>query len=152
VVAEAAARAEAGAPSGVIVERKGLSVTLHHRTAPGEQPWVERFAAEQVEATGLEAARGKASIELRPPLPFDKGTALRPLAEGFAVVAYLGDDAGDLPAFSVLDELSGAGVTTVKLVVDSTELPDEVREAADALVGGPEDVARLLSGLAASLP
>ncbi len=152
VVAEVVARAEADAPPGVIVERKGLSVTLHHRTAPGQQPWVERFAAEQVAATGLEPARGKASIELRPPLPFDKGTAVRPLAEGFAVVAYLGDDAGDLPAFAVLDELAANGVATVKLVVDSSELPDEVRAAADVLLAGPDEVAELLSGLASSLP
>ena len=151
VVAEVAERAEAAAPEGVIVERKGLSVTLHHRTAPASRAWVEDVAAEEAAATGLEPARGKASIELRPPLPFDKGTAVRPLVEGFAVVAYLGDDAGDLPAFAVLDEMAAGGAATVKVAVDSDELPDEVREAADVLVDGPEDVARLLSELAASL-
>lgn len=151
VVAEVAERAEAEAPAGVLVERKGLSVTLHHRTAPDEQPWVERFAAEHGGATGLEASRGKASIELRPPLDVDKGTAVRRLVEGFAAVAYIGDDAGDLPAFAVLDELAEAGTATVKLVVDSAELPDEVRAAADVLVAGPDKVAELLSALAASL-
>lgn len=151
VVAAVADRAEATAPAGVVVERKGLSVTLHHRTAPAERPWVERFADEQVAATGLEATGAKASLELRPPLPVDKGTAVRHLAEGFAVVVYLGDDAGDLPAFAVLDELSAAGVATVKVVVASSELPEEVRAAADVLVGGPGEVADLLTGLASSL-
>jgi len=151
VVAEVAERADATAPPGVVVERKGLSVTLHHRTAPGEQTWIERFAADQGGASGLVASRAKASIELRPPIDVDKGTAVRRLAEGFAVVAYLGDDAGDLPAFEVLDELTAAGVIAVKLVVDSDELPDDVRAAADVVVAGPGAVADLLSGLAFSL-
>jgi trehalose 6-phosphate phosphatase len=151
VVAEVAERAEAGSPEGVIVERKGLSVTLHHRTAPSHRSWVEDFAAREAGGTGLEPARGKASIELRPPIPFDKGTAVRRLAEGFTVVAYIGDDAGDLPAFAVLDEMASGGAATVKVVVDSDELPDEVREAADVIVDGPDDVARLLKELAASL-
>ncbi len=152
VVAEVAGRAEAAAPAGVVVERKGLSVTLHFRTAAAERPWVERFVAEEAEATGLEPGPAKASIELRPPLPFDKGTAVRRLAEGYAVVAYVGDDSGDLPAFAVLDDLAAAGVATVKMVVDSSELADEVRAAADVLIDGPAEVAGLLSALVSSLP
>lgn len=152
VVAKVADRADAAAPAGVVVERKGLSVTLHFRTAAAERPWAERFAAEEATATGLEPGPAKSSIELRPPLPFDKGTAVRRLAEGFGVVAYVGDDSGDLPAFAVLDELAAAGVATVKLVVDSSELGDEVRAAADALVDGPDQVADLLSSLVSSLP
>ncbi len=151
VVAEVAERAEAAAPAGVGVERKGLSVTLHFRTAPEHRSWAEGFAADEAEGTGLERHGAKASVELRPPLPVDKGTAARQLVEGFTAVAYLGDDAGDLPAFSVLDELAAGGVATVKLVVDSAELADEVRAAADALLDGPDDVADLLSRLASSL-
>ncbi|MEO5678226.1 MAG: trehalose-phosphatase [Acidimicrobiales bacterium] len=152
VVAEVADRAEAAAPTGVLVERKGLSVTLHFRTAASHQTWVERFAEEQATVTGLEPSGAKSSVELRPPLPFDKGTAVRMLAEGFAVVVYVGDDAGDLPAFAVLDDLAAHGVATLKLVVASSELPEAVRAAADALVDGPAEVASLLSGLASSLP
>lgn len=152
VVAEVAERAEAAAPAGVVVERKGLSVTLHFRTAPAGRPWVERFAAEQAAGSRLEASVAKASVELRPPLPFDKGTAVRLLVEGFTAVAFIGDDAGDLSAFAVLDELATAGVVTLKVAVSSPELAEEVRAAADVLVDGPQEVARLLSRLAASLP
>jgi len=151
VVAEVADRADDAAPTGVVVERKGLSVTLHYRGAPAEQPWVERFTAEQAARSGLEASVAKSSAELRPPLPFDKGTAVRRLAEGFATVAFLGDDAGDLPVFAVLDDLAAAGVQTLKLAVASPEMPEAVRAQADALVEGPDEVARLLSGLAAAL-
>ena len=152
VVAEVAERAEAAAPEGVGVERKGLSVTLHFRTVPEHGSWAQGFAAEEAEATGLEPSGAKASIELRPPLAVDKGTAARQLVEGFTTVAYLGDDSGDLPAFAVLDELAAAGVATVKLVVDSAELAEEVRAAADVIVDGPDAVADLLSDLASSLP
>jgi len=151
VVAEVAARADGAVPAGVVVERKGLSVTLHYRSAPAQQPWVERFTADQARVSGLEASVAKSSIELRPPLPIDKGTAVRRLAEGFATVAFLGDDAGDLPAFAVLDDLAAAGVRTLKLAVASPEMPQAVRAQADALVEGPDEVARLLSGLAAAL-
>ena len=151
IVAEVADRAEAASPGDVVIERKGLSVTLHYRSAPTERLWVERFAAEQASVSGLEPSVAKASVELRPPLPIDKGTAVRRLVDGFGFVAYLGDDGGDLPAFAVLDELAAAGVGTLKLVVASPELPEEVRAAADHLVEGPAEVARLLSGLAAAL-
>ena len=151
VVAEVAERADEGAPPGVVIERKGLSVTLHFRTAPDQRRWAEAFAAEAASETGLEPHGAKASIELRPPIRVDKGTAVRHLVGGYTAVAYLGDDAGDLPAFVVLDELAAQGVATVKLVVDSAELAEEVRAAADVLVGGPEEVADLLSELAASL-
>lgn len=151
VVAEAADQADRAAPTGVVVERKGLSVTLHYRTAPAEQAWVEQFTAEQATRRGLEASVAKSSVELRPPLRIDKGTAVRRLADNFATVAFLGDDAGDLPAFAVLDDLAAAGVRTLKLAVASPEMPEAVRAQADDLVEGPDEVARLLSGLAAAL-
>jgi len=151
VVDEVAERAEAVAPAGVVIEHKGLSVTVHFRRAPDQRPWAESFAAVEASATGLEPSEAKSSIELRPPLPVHKGTAVRQLVGGFKAVAYLGDDAGDLPAFAVLDELAATGVATVKVVVDSLELPEEVRAAADVLIDGPEAVASLLSALASAL-
>ena len=47
----------------------------------------------------LEVRAAKMSVELHPPLPADKGTALEALAGGMAAVAYVGDDRGDLPAY-----------------------------------------------------
>ena len=95
--AAAASRAEAAAPAGVQVERKGLAVTLHYRQAPELAGWAADFAAAQAARSGLVAHPGKMSWELRPPVPTDKGTVVAELAAGLAAVCFVGDDTGDLP-------------------------------------------------------
>lgn len=150
VVDEVAGRAEADAPSDVVVERKGLTVTLHYRTAPHRAAWVEGYGAEQAARTGLVVHPAKMSAELRPPLAVDKGTVVGQLAEGLDAVCFLGDDIGDLPAFEVLDRLRATGVSTVKVGVRSDEAPPELLDAADLVVDGPEGAVAVLSALLAS--
>ena len=104
----AAVAAEAPAPPGLRVERKGLAVTLHFRQAPELEEWTAGFAADQAAASGLVAQAGKKSWELRPPLPIDKGTVVADLAAGLAAVCFFGDDTGDLPTFR------GIGATTAR--------------------------------------
>lgn len=148
VVARVAEAAEAEAPSGVGVERKGLAVTLHVRTVPEHAGWVSQWAAEQASRTGLVAHPGKMSVELRPPVEADKGTVVTELAAGLDAVCFLGDDRGDLPAFAALASLAAAGVHTLAVAVASDEAPTEVLEAADVVVAGPEEALSLLDGLA----
>ncbi|HYF44885.1 MAG TPA: trehalose-phosphatase, partial [Acidimicrobiales bacterium] len=47
VVDDVASRAEVKAPPGVIVERKGLSLTLHYRTAPDQESATELYATDE---------------------------------------------------------------------------------------------------------
>lgn len=148
VVAEVVARAEAAAPAGVYVERKGLAVGLHARRAPQLAGWIEQFARAQASATGLEAHDGKLAVELRPPLRVDKGTVVRELVPGLAAVAYLGDDLGDLPAFAALATLRDGGVSTRTVAVDGPEAPGAVLAGADEAVVGPAGVLALLECLA----
>jgi trehalose 6-phosphate phosphatase len=148
VVAGVVARAEAAAPPGVYVERKGLAVGLHARRAPERSGWIEEFAAAQAAATGLEAHAGKLAVELRPPLRVDKGTVVRDLVPGLTAVAYLGDDLGDLPAFAALAALRAAGVVTRSVAVDGPEAPAAVLATADESVDGPPGVLTLLDRLA----
>ncbi|WP_198425067.1 trehalose-phosphatase [Plantibacter sp. CFBP 8775] len=56
-----------------------------------------------IDEFGLRREPGKCVEELRMPLDEDKGTALQRIirADGLGVVAYAGDDRGDLPAFRV---------------------------------------------------
>lgn len=145
-----AARAEAAAPSGVRVERKGLTVTIHYRTAPEAAPWVEEWTAGQADATGLHRHPARMSWELVPPVPVDKGTTVLDLGADFDAVAFMGDDVGDLPAFAALDELSRLGAYCLKVVVESTEVPPDLLRAADLIVPGPPGVMELLSLLAGS--
>jgi trehalose 6-phosphate phosphatase len=148
VVAEVADAARAEAPPGVLVEPKGLTVTLHVRAAPEQTGWVEEFAAQQARARRLAVHPGKLSVELRPPIQADKGTVLEALAEGLAAVCYFGDDRGDLPAFARLRELRTRGVATVGVAVLSPEAPEGLAQAADLTVDGPPGTLEVLRLLA----
>jgi trehalose 6-phosphate phosphatase len=56
---------------------------------------------------------------------------------------YAGDDSTDLDAFRALDGLKLA----VRVAVDSREAPPALREAADVVVDGPDDLLGLLARL-----
>lgn len=152
-VARAGDEAEAALP-GLLVERKGaLAVTLHWRTQPERGAEVVAWAESAAPRLGLGAPlRGRMAIELRPPVAVDKGTTVADLARGWAMAAFAGDDAGDLPAFDALRGLVDAGVLTraVSIGVLSSESPPEVRTA-DVVVDGPTGLATLLDVLADDL-
>jgi trehalose 6-phosphate phosphatase len=143
-----AAAADSAAPHGLLVERKGLSVTLHFRQAPHLAGWAAAFAAEQEATTGLVAQSGKRSWELRPPVLTDKGTVVEELAAGLQAVCFVGDDTGDVPAFGVLARLRAGAVDTLAVAVGGPETPPEVLAAADLVVEGPAGVLQLVDALA----
>jgi trehalose 6-phosphate phosphatase len=89
------------------------------------------------------------AVELRPPVPVDKGTTVADLARGMQAAAFAGDDAGDLPAFAALRTLADDGelAHAVSIGVTSDESPPEVH-AADVVVEGPGGLAALLGVLA----
>jgi trehalose 6-phosphate phosphatase len=149
-IGSVADRAEAELP-GVRVERKGeVAVTLHWRERPELSTGVVEWATAAAIAAGLDAPlRGRMALELRPPVPVDKGTATARLARGMHAAAFAGDDAGDLPAFAALRRLrdDGSLAHAVSVGVQSDESPPEIR-AADVVVDGPHGLAVLLDALA----
>jgi trehalose 6-phosphate phosphatase len=147
VVAEAAGRAEAALPRGVVVERKGLSVTLHWRPAPAHAAAAIACAERLAGELGLELRAGRMSAELSPPLRVDKGTTVERLCAGAAAALYVGDDLGDLPALAALCRLRDAGVTTLRVAVASDEAPAELLAAADLVVDGVTGALALLAAL-----
>jgi len=149
-VEQAAREAEAVAPTGAVVERKGLSVTLHWRTAPEAESWAVAFARSQAERTGLAVHAAKRSVELRPPVDADKGTVVAGLARGLDAACFVGDDVGDLPAFAALRRLGAEGMVTRAVAVAGPEAPPELLAAADGVVSGPEGALELLRWLAAT--
>jgi trehalose 6-phosphate phosphatase len=151
VVLTVADEAEAAAPAGVVVERKGLSLTIHTRTAVGEAGWAATFCTQAAARTGLVVHAAKMSLELRPPVATDKGTVVTSLAAGSTAVAYLGDDLGDLPAYAALDALRASGVVTVKVAVGGPELDPRVEAAADVVLDGAAACLAALEELAAIL-
>jgi trehalose 6-phosphate phosphatase len=146
----AADEAEVALP-GLRVERKGrVAVTIHWREHPERGDDARAWATEAAARLGLEAPlRGRMAVELRPPVPVDKGTTVAELTHGMDVAAFAGDDAGDLPAFDALRAMVDAGALrhAVSIGVTSDESPPEVH-LADALVDGPAGLAVLLDGLA----
>ena len=147
VVDDVATVCRATGPRGMRVESKGLSLTLHFRGHPELEAEVRAVAERQAARSGLSLRSARMSYELHPPIDADKGTALRDLAGGLEAVCFLGDDRGDLPAFTELERLAGEGVVTAGIAVRSDEAPAELLEAADVVVDGPEGARDLLQQL-----
>jgi trehalose 6-phosphate phosphatase len=143
-VERVAVLARAQLPPGVTVESKGLSLTLHHRTHPDLAGVVGDVAGALAADSGLVLRPARMSVELHPPVAADKGTALAELLADRRAACFIGDDAGDLPAFDALDAFAGGGGQAVRVAVRSAEAPAEVLARADVVVDGPAAVVELL--------
>lgn len=151
-VEEAARRAESdpgGAAPGLGVERKGLALTLHFRRDPSLESAARRWAAEESARSGLVAHTARMAVELRPPLPASKGTALMAAATGLDRVCFIGDDFADLDAFDAIDLLARDGVHGLRVAVASDEGPQSLLERADVVVEGVAGAVDLLGQLLA---
>jgi trehalose 6-phosphate phosphatase len=136
------------------VEHKGrVAVTIHWRAAPSLAGQAKAFAAGLARRYELgEPLLTRMAVELRPPVPVDKGTVTAELVRGAAVAVFAGDDAGDLVAFDTLTRLEAAGTVAhaVRIGVRSAEAPPGIFDA-DVLVDGPGGLASLLTQLAAAV-
>ena len=132
------------AEAGGWIEDKGASLTVHFREAPdptAARALLELRAIPLLNAVGLVSRWGRMSLEARPPLPVDKGSAIEELLlarPGVHRSLYAGDDRTDLDGFAVVD---------VKVAVRSDETPEELLEAADVVVEGTEGLVTLLASL-----
>jgi len=151
-VASAAARAEAEAPPGIEVERKGLAVTLHWRRRPAAAPWADVFAHRETASSGLVCQPGRMALELRPPVDVDKGTVVSACGRDARAVAFIGDDLGDLPAFGAIAAMRSPDRYATAVAAVDQETAVEVRRAVDVTVPGPAGVLALLRWLAGGTP
>lgn len=87
---------------GVVVEDKGLSVTVHYRSAHDRPNAIEAIEAAIRGLPGARIVGGKESVNLLPFGGADKGVALRDALRLFAcqTAIYVGDDATDEDAFA----------------------------------------------------
>ena len=135
--------------AGLEVEDKGLSVTVHYRRHPELGEAAVDLATRIAGRHSLEVRPARMSVEVHPPVPADKGTVVRRVIEGVDGVeaaVFVGDDVGDLPAFTALAELRSEGLTTAAVAVASSEMDPRMREQADITIAG-SDVEELLRAL-----
>lgn len=137
---------------GIRVEEKPVSVAVHWRQAPDHAAAaqeVRRVTAHVAGQMGLRVEPGKLVEELRPPIDVDKGSAISALltAKKLAVLAYAGDDLGDIPALRAARKAGGYA-----LVVDhGPETDPRVLDLADETFAGTEGFAAWLEKLADAL-
>ena len=128
------------------VEDKTLPLTYHYREAEDEAAARAELegVARRAEEAGFDARWGRKVLEIRPRVEAHKGTAVRALVErsGARLGLYAGDDTTDLDAFAGLRSLGLEHAVCV--AVASDEGPAALREAADLVVAGPEELAGLL--------
>jgi trehalose 6-phosphate phosphatase len=150
-VHRAADEAEAALP-GLFVERKGeVAVGLHWRSRPDLETAAVDLGRRLAGLHGLRLEPGRQTLELRPPLDVDKGTAVEELVAGASAALFIGDDRGDLAAFDTLDRLVDDGrlAHAVLVAVRSSEAPAELLDRADLVVDGPRGALQLLDELVA---
>ena len=134
---------------GLPVEDKTLSLTYHYREAEDEaaaRAELEEVARRAGDA-GFDARWGRKVLEIRPAVEADKGTAVRTLVQrsDARLGLYAGDDTTDLDGFAGLRSLGLEHA--VCIAVASDEGPAELREAADLVVAGPQELVGLLRQL-----
>ena len=138
----------------VRIEDKGPIVAFHWRGVPDEdaaRTRLEGIAAE-AESAGLTTHWGRKVLEIRPPVPVDKGQAVGDLVARLkpSAALYGGDDATDLDAFDALTALTASGDLDAAVLVGvrSDEGPAGIVERADLVVDGVGGFTRVLTALA----
>ncbi len=134
-------------------EDKDVIAAFHWRGAPDDraaEAAVQKIAG-LAERDGFVVHWGRKVLEVRPPLPLDKGLGIATLLRSAPVAAalYAGDDTTDLDAFRGLRTLQEEGVleSAVCVAVGSDEAPPELAREADLAVDGPAGVRGLLEAL-----
>lgn len=147
----------------LVFENKGFSASIHYRQFLNE-PAIKKLLLEKVgiivNQTGLSVEEGPKSLEIRPPIRVNKGTALSNLSELYWLnnLVYLGSDLGDLEAFKAVKQLAQAHhqirqevmadtpeYAGLNLAVCNPETPPKLVAAADYLVDGVAGVEKFLT-------
>jgi len=105
---------------GAFVENKGLTLTVHYRQVrdqkkEGEVGHVFEKSVGVARMLGrIKTTTGKKVYEIRPPVSWDKGKAvkmmLKDYGKGAVLPLYIGDDLTDEDAFAVLQEGQGISI------------------------------------------
>ena len=134
------------------VELKGPALSVHYRQSPDPEA-ARRTLLEGLApiatSTGRRVVEGKLTVELVPDgVPLKAGAVRRFIAEHrLRAALYAGDDLADLEAFEALEQLGAEGLDVVRVAVRGAETPTVLLDAAELIVGGPEELVQLLGEL-----
>ena len=137
----------------IYFENKGVTGSIHYRNTTDPSVAHQQIldvVRPMVDREGLKLSQGRMVVELRPPVPLNKGTALRGVVEQFGLksILFMGDDVTDLDAMRVITDLrEGGAIAGLSIGVVGPETPDEVTEESDRVVRGIEGISELLSDL-----
>ncbi len=108
---------------GVLVEDKGLTLSVHYRLVEedkAEEVWTifERIMDAARSLGKVRATSGKKVLEVRPAIAWDKGRAIalllekcqRPFHKGKVLAVFLGDDLTDEDGFRVVEKGNGISI------------------------------------------
>ena len=139
--------ASVGGVPGVIVEHKGLTLTVHYRAVPGRrvaeiESGVAAAALPYVEGGEIRLTLGKMVTEVRPAITWDKGHAIEKIWEECGdkpFPIYFGDDRTDEDGFRVVQAMDGIAVFVGEpregtVALHQLESPREVEETLRLLV------------------
>ena len=154
-VAEAAARDLDCEALGVVIEDKHTVLAVHYRLADDTAATRHEILTRVIEPArerGMSIATGHLSFEVRPPLPFTKGTAVRRVLTSGAYLSAMacGDDLTDITMFAAIRDWGerDARRHTVAVAAVTGETPRPVMDAADVLVRATPGVHEVLSRVA----
>lgn len=139
---------------GMFIEDKIVTLSIHYRLTVNPEKTEQIYAPilkKLAENHDLHFSQGRMVFEIRPPLALNKGTALAELVHEYQLgsLIFIGDDTTDADAMRTAHELQKAGICeTITIGVESTEMPQVVRDHADVLATGVADVSAFLAWLA----
>ncbi len=145
--------ARLGSFEGVIVEDKGLSLSVHYRLVPPDEVKdvemiFRQITAPAVRKGNIRVTTGKKVLEVRPPIDWDKGKAVETIIKEIKALLkveqlltiYLGDDTTDEDAFRILHRPQGWSIFVGE---------DGKLSSADYFLSSTSEVAAFLSRLIA---
>jgi trehalose 6-phosphate phosphatase len=132
---------------GILIENKGLSLSLHYRlvrqTAVGKTEKLVSQAIEDEEETGgLRVTTGKKVFEVRPDVEWNKGRAIEWLLQTYGpsgnLPIFVGDDMTDEDGFRVIHSAGGISVIVAEAAAST---------AADYYLDSPDQLYQWLGEL-----
>lgn len=141
---------------GVIVQRKRIGGSIHYRLSPNPVETRQKLLSlleQPARQVNMSLSEGKQVVEVRVPLPINKGQALRQFAQRFSLQAavFAGDDRTDLDAVREIERMRGRGIAALAIVVQHPDTLQELLQEADIVVQEVPGMVDLLRTMAEML-